>query len=151
MKVFVYYNLHTSKWSIKALEGEHKGLVIGHASIVKLDNVSPKVSQKGRERVLKTKRKNVHAGLVGDLSGVSCVRWIKGVSYCAVDAWPKDGKELIEGLHKSRGVITYNPYKYESFVSATDERAFLSAEYVIMWSDRTVVATNGKFKETSND
>lgn len=150
MRVFVYYNLHTSKWSIKALEGGHKGLVIGHASIVKLDNVVPKVSEFGRQRVLSTKQKNVHAGLVGELTGVSCVRWIKEVAYCEVDAFPKDGQEILDSLHKRKDVITYNPYKYETFVSAVGEKPFISSEYVVMWSDRTVIATNGKFEESDN-
>ena len=57
-----------------------------------------KVNKKGRERVLREKRKNVHAGISGYLSQ-------KFFS----DAWDDiTEKELTE--------ITYNPYKYESFV-----------------------------------
>ena len=67
MKVFVYYNLHKKKWSVKALEGPKKNKVIHHSNQVFLRDVKPKVSQRGRARVLFEKSKNVHAGLVGTL------------------------------------------------------------------------------------
>lgn len=57
-KVFVYYNLHKNLWSIR-----HKGKVVAHAYRVVIDNPEFKVSQAGRQRVLKEKRKNVHAGV----------------------------------------------------------------------------------------
>jgi hypothetical protein len=94
MKVFVYYNLHKHLWSIKALEGENKGRVIAHRPTVWLTNAVPKVSEAGRQRVLKEQRKNVHAGIVGhwrdaDMPLVSNDYWVP---------------------------VTYNPYKYETFV-----------------------------------
>ena len=101
MKVYVYYNLHKKLWSIKALEGERKGRVIAHRKTVVLTNVTPKVSEAGRQRVLKEKRKNVHAGLVGN--------------------W--NDKQILLGLF-SADEITYNPYKYNSFVFKEDETKF---------------------------
>lgn len=67
MKVFVYFNLHRKCWSVKALEGERKGRVIRHAQELTLRDVTFKVSEAGRQRVLKEQRKNVHAGVVGYL------------------------------------------------------------------------------------
>ena len=67
MQVYVYYNLHKHAWSIKALAGKSKGLVIGYAKSVYLGNVKPKVSEAGRQRALREQQKNIHAGLVGDL------------------------------------------------------------------------------------
>ena len=67
MKVFVYFNLHRKCFSVKALEGVNKGRVIKHAFFVALENVTFKVSETGRQRVLLEKRKNVHAGVVGTL------------------------------------------------------------------------------------
>lgn len=90
MKVFVYFNLHRKCFSIKALEGASKGLVIKHAYFVALNNVTFKVSESGRQRVLKEKRKNVHAGVVGTL----------------VDSLDSVGSER----------VTYNPYKGNTFV-----------------------------------
>ena len=101
MKVYVYYNLHKKLWSIKALEGDRKNRVIAHRKHVVLTNVTGKVSKAGRERVLREKKKNVHAGLVGE--------------------W--HDKKLLLGLLNA-DEITYNPYKYNSFVFKDDESKF---------------------------
>ena len=69
VKVYVYFNLHKKCFSIKALEGNCKGLVVAHADAVSLKDVAFKVSEAGRQRVIKEKRKNVHAGVVGYLEG----------------------------------------------------------------------------------
>lgn len=90
LRVFVYYNLHKKCWSIKALEGHKKGLVIAHVDKLQLKNVTFKVSEAGRQRVLTQKRKNVHAGVVGTL-----VKW---------DYFMKPNAEVV-----------YNPYLFENF------------------------------------
>lgn len=96
-KVFVYFNLHKKLWSIKALSGPHKGRVIGHAREIGLDECEFKVSQAGRARVLHERRKNVHAGVTGFISGC--------------------------GLGDTRAhPVTYNPYKYNSFVKKVSEQ-----------------------------
>lgn len=65
MKVFCYRNLHHKGvvWSVKNVK---TGLVVDRATTVYLSNVKLKVSEAGRQRVLKQKRKNVHAGPQGD-------------------------------------------------------------------------------------
>lgn len=113
MKVFVYYNLHRKVWSIKALEGDMKGRVVAHRSEVVLEDPRPKVSQAGRQRVLRDKQKNVHAGLLG--------------------VWHDREILLMEG-----DPITYNPYKYETFVYADDLTPFTGASLALM-KDRKVV------------
>ena len=104
MRVFVYWNLHKKTWSIKAMEGPKKGLVVGHSPLVFLAKATPKVSQAGRERVLREKRKNVHAGIVGELVSMSRA-------------------PVPEGAME----ITYNPYKYRTFVSKETEGEWLGA------------------------
>lgn len=94
MRVYVYFNLHKKCFSVKALEGENKGRVIAHSQEICLRDVTFKVSEAGRQRVLATKRKNVHAGVVGTVAN-----W--------VDA-PYDNNGQAVG---------YNPYKYDSFVT----------------------------------
>ena len=96
-KVFVYMNKHATKankgvpiYSVKALSGPDKGRVIARSAHVLLSDVRPRVSQAGQRRVLREGKKNVHAGLVGNL-----------VSY---DYQPFHGYN-----------ITYNPYLYDSF------------------------------------
>jgi|TARA_Y100000994_G_C15583111_1_gene397373 hypothetical protein len=98
-KVFVYKNLHKDCWSIK-----QNGLVKAHTDNVTLYNVVMKVNKKGREKVLREKRKNVHAGI----SGYLCSKFFS-------DAWDDISEdELIE--------ITYNPYKYTSFVDKVTKK-----------------------------
>lgn len=72
-----------------------------------LRNAQFKVSKAGRARVLKEKRKNVHAGVVGD--------------------W--DRKAL---ARRRKRAVTYNPYKYETFVDKTTEAAILSAPVCVI-------------------
>ena len=62
MRVQVYYNLHKRCLSIR-----HRGKVIKHAKSVILRDASFRVQPAGRERVLKQKRKNVHAYVAGEL------------------------------------------------------------------------------------
>ena len=109
MKVFVYYNLHKKLWSIKAMEGPDKGRVIKHAMTVNLRDAKPKVSQAGRRRVLKEGRKNVHAGIVGELMGTF-------------------NAKVNDLLGEP---VTYNPYKHDSFVYAKDtEQKYTGSDYV---------------------
>lgn len=107
MKVFVYYNLHKKCWSIKSMQGPDKGRVIGYTDVVLLKNCIFKVSQKGRERVLREQRKNVHAGVLGFM--------VDSHSSLVVDC-----------------EVTYNPYKYSSFVKAADSTPIEYAEGVLL-------------------
>jgi len=100
MKVEIYYNLHRHCLSIR-----HKGLVVRHADEVVLDNVKFVVSQAGRRRVLEEKRKNVHAFVRGEASASN-------------------------DFDSEYGVVDkYNPYKYNSFVTA-DETPIKGAKKV---------------------
>jgi len=117
MRVFVYYNLHRHLWSIKALEGAHKGRVIGYSHTVLLQDAVGKVSQAGRRRVLREKRKNVHAGIVGTLVHM-------------------EGEGYFPGLNE----ITYNPYKYDSFVDKDTEEAYSGSQFAYMAHKRVYTA-----------
>jgi len=85
--VEVYYNLHK-----KCLSVRKRGLVIDHVSSILLKNAEFVVQPAGRKRVVKEKRKNVHAYIRGERVAVASF----------------DGKSER---------ITYNPYKNKSFVS----------------------------------
>ena len=116
-KYFCYYNLHKKVFSLKS----HKTkLVEHHATTVRLDNCTLKVSQAGRNRVLTEKRKNVHAGVQGDLCDIGF-------------------KVDIRALETDFVELTYNPYKYDSFVVKATEVAVMSAESIIL-HDRRVFA-----------
>ena len=98
MKVYVYFNLHRKCFSIKALEGPKKGRVVAHHDDVLLFDAAFKVSEAGRQRVLRERKKNVHAGVVGQWDNT-------GIDTSTHDRVLRYGQ-----------AITYNPYKYDSFV-----------------------------------
>ena len=85
--VQVYKNLHNGLFSIR-----QDGLVRGHAQELQLTHVTFKVSQAGRERVVKERKKNVHAFVCG----IICAETTSGSA--------------------AQWAITYNPYKYDTFV-----------------------------------
>ncbi len=56
LKVFCYFNLHRKCFSIKALEGPNKGRVVAHSDKVLLSDGVFKVSEAGRQRVLRERK-----------------------------------------------------------------------------------------------
>ena len=112
MKVRVYFNLHKKLLSVQTkVNGSWK--VIKHVFNINLTDVKFKVSEAGRQRVLREKRKNVHA-------------FIEGV-------------EAEERVGETAQHITYNPYKYEKF---TDGVNYVDkAEYAAIIG-RTILALN---------
>ena len=115
MNAFIYYNLHRHVWSIKALEGPKSGLVIAHADNVYLKDAIGSVSEKGRQRVLRERSKNVHAGIVGEL-----------IAY--TDGPTEAGDLGFPGLTE----VTYNPYKYSTFVYKDTEEEYCGSEIAVL-------------------
>lgn len=139
VKVFIYFNLHKRIWSIKALSGERKGLVIGHAQNILLSDVNPKVSQAGRERVLREKCKNVHAGLTGILRAVCspCTINIPGINIIDKSLFELEALGLVEP--SSINQISYNPYLKDCFFfSYNSLQTFVSARHAWFTPDRAV-------------
>ncbi len=97
-KVFVYRNLHKKCFSVKSLK---TGRVIAHVHEIALHDVKFKVSKSGRERVLREKRKNVHAGVVGYVT---------------------DLYSMVLSINHSTVSVKYNPYKYSNFVRDDESR-----------------------------
>jgi len=115
MRVEVYFNLHKHLFSVRSARS---GRVILHTDKVHIDNPEFVVRQGGRQRVLKERKKNVHAFVRGDAT------YFSPVLLTDVD---KDCPTLDN--------VMYNPYKYDSFVKLIDEtpvrkakRAYLSLE-----------------------
>ena len=101
--VKVYWNLHRDCFSV-----QQDGLVVCHADQVELRDVTFKVSEAGRQRVLKDRKKNVHAFTVGYLDDKYADRY-----------W--DVK------------VVYNPYKYDSFrLWANDSVAIKTAPAALL-------------------
>lgn len=112
MKVFVYYNLRKKVWSVKDVK---TGLVIAHLNSVVIKDATFKVSEAGRQRVLKEKRKNVHAGVQGILA-----------QEIEADQW------LLDNENGRVDTTRYNPYKYKSFVFGLYDEPIHNAEIVKM-------------------
>ena len=112
MKVKVYYNLHKNCYSIVSLEKEDYGRVIKHENCVALFDAQFRVSEKGRQRVLREKTKNVHAYVVGN--------WLGHLN----------DEITISGLPIK--LATYNPYKYGSFVDAKSKKPLTKASQVLL-------------------
>ena len=104
MKVFIYFNLHRKCFSVKALEGAKKGRVVAHVNDAIVYNPTFKVSEAGRQRVLKERKKNVHAGVVG--------QWFEGEF---------NAKRCAELMEYTGRAVTYNPYRFDSFVYKNTE------------------------------
>lgn len=115
MKVFVYFNLHRKLFSVKALEGDMKGRVIAHRQHVLITDATFKVSEAGRQRVIREQRKNVHAGVSGT--------WFDAA---------KAGGRAHEFISTNGSLIMYNPYKYDSFVHRYGEHPIKSARVVAL-------------------
>jgi hypothetical protein len=120
MIVFSYRNLHKKGvvWSIKDWKTKK---VVDYATEVFFENVELKVSEAGRQRVLREKQKNVHAGVKGTrLDKEPLCEWVKA---------------------------SYNPYKEDSFISEgkkvhmaryaklTQEGLFISKDFMYEFSD----------------
>lgn len=93
MRVEVYRNLHTGGYSLRDAKTR---LVIAHEDYILLENCEFIVWQGGRKRVLKERCKNVHAFIRGQLLAT--------------------GKEAVERIEGDLLPITYDPYKYSTFV-----------------------------------
>lgn len=121
-RVFVYKNLHEGCWSVKDRQTGH---VVAHADKVELTQVELKVSQSGRRRVLEEQRKNVHAGLVGTLSSLDLVGYPSQRYVHSQSDGPSNQPQL----------VTYNPYKYSTFVNKASEQPVLTADRAVLDSD----------------
>lgn len=117
-EVFIYKNLSRNCWSIRANRGTWKGIVVAHARTFALEYVMFKVSEAGRQRVLRERRKNVHAGLVGTLR------------YFEDGYYERFGDRDVFGLQRFRTAI-YRPYLHSFFYEAITEQPVYDADMVI--------------------
>ena len=110
-KVFVYKNLHKDCWSIK-----QDGLVKAHTEEVRMWDCAFQVNAKGRAQVLAEKRKNVHAGIKGYIDEVCDLEFDNAIE------------------------VTYNPYKYNSFVDKATELPIYSSQFTKLTQHKVVAA-----------
>lgn len=96
IKVAIYFNLYKKTFSVRSRHKSNYGLVMFHADNLMLNDVKFVVREKGREKVIKEKSKNVHA-----------------FCYGTIDVKSKEDSD------KGR-LISYNPYKSNHFYYIDD-------------------------------
>ena len=107
-RVKVYFNLHTHQFSVK----DHKsGKVVAHGNNLILKDIAFKVSESGRQRVLREQKKNVHAYVIGIYVGVTEI-------------------PQLEQAHMKQAY--YNPYKLSTFVDKDTQKPLQSADLAMM-------------------
>ena len=129
MRVFCYFNLHRKCFSLKAMDGPDKGRVVAHADAVHLKDVSFKVSAAGRNRVLRERRKNVHAGAVGTVERFLAHGAEMGRQWLSA-------KENFETAGRA---VSYNPYKAGHFFEVDSGAAVLSASECMLHGKSALV------------
>jgi hypothetical protein len=102
-RVYVYFNLHKLVWSVR-----QDGRIVEHTKYIMLKDARFLVGQAGRKKVLREKKKNVHAGISGYI----------------VDRVPN--------IPDFCTTVSYNPYKNETFINYSNEKPILWAPHVVM-------------------
>ena len=111
MRIKVHYNLITKLWSVTALEGDRKGLVIRRPEQVALGGaIKFHVGEKSRQRAIREGVRNVHA-------------YISGAEIPMID---------MQGIS-----ISYNPYRMGSFYERDTFKPVSSASRVTFDADGT--------------
>ena len=125
MRVRVYRNLSPQyrqrrAWSVMALEGPKKGRVIGVVDGAVLRGATFRVSEAGRQRVLREKQKNVHAFAEGEL----------------VESRPLDsmhpGANGASLKRAARVPVSYDPYRGPHFVRQDTQAPIHESAWVVV-------------------
>ena len=117
----IYRNLRNGKWSVQKRDGSQVRVVL-HADNVYMGMCSFVVQEKGNQRVRLENRKNVHA-------------FVRGVLLSTPPSSDSNPNEtgMIE--------VTYNPYRYNTFVRKDTKEPVNHAPFVVLRADGTVWAT----------
>ena len=112
--VEVYKNLNSDCFSVR-----QGGIVRFHTHSICLKDVEYKVSEAGRQRVLREKRKNVHAV-------------VKGTIVHSREVW-------FEKLPFPMDWVTYNPYKNDSFYVVGDGEKIKESQYADLYNNEPIL------------
>lgn len=116
----VYYNFRKKTFSVQEkVNGSWK--VVEHTNEIFIRNATFKVSEAGRQRVLKDKRKNVHAFILGE-------------------RFPFIPKSFVY-----RDEVSYNPYTGPNFMVKSENKPLDWAKYVTIINGK-VIALIPEFK-----
>ena len=133
-RVQVYYNIRRGDYSVR-----QSGRVIDHVDSIVLRDVRFNVAPAGRDKVRETGVKNVHATVTGKI----CFTGKNS------DGFGSSNDVYDFGSHKFELCrhISYNPFKYDSFVEITSNGydgfyadAVSTADYVALLPNREIRA-----------
>jgi len=111
MNVEIYFNLHKKVFSVR-----HKGRVINHVESAVIRKPKFVVQAAGRAKVLREKKKNVHAFVRGE--------WLYQVN---VPDYELKGNEY--------KIIKYNPYKADTFIINSTNEPIHNANWAFLTID----------------
>ena len=124
--VEVYRNLHRNCYSIK-----QDGLVKAHATTLKLNDCTFHVNEKSRNRIRKTRKKEVHA-------------WVKGkLQPLTLDRMSKMTKDWFNRIY-------YNPMHDDGFVTRTETSPIGATFCQIIKTNSVNFTPDGIFKSKEN-
>ncbi|ADC52273.1 hypothetical protein BpOF4_21389 (plasmid) [Alkalihalophilus pseudofirmus OF4] len=118
MFVDVYFNIHHEGYSIRCSRTKK---VLARCNSVRLKDGEFRVSEKGRQKVLASRRKAVHA-------------YIKG-TFIAADETMLDNPQMTQSVY-------YNPYKTELFTDVRSGKPMKRAEEVFCYGRVAYVRDN---------
>ena len=108
-RLYIYKNIHLNLFSVRC-----EGKVIDHRDELILEDARFLVGQKGRERVVREKRKNVHAGISG--------------------YWTEDYEANPIMASYTPHKVSYNPYKNETFVLTEDLKTPINEAHFVKFN-----------------
>jgi hypothetical protein len=121
-QVRIYFNLHRKVYSVQEkVEGRWK--VVEYTNDINLVNATFKVSEAGRQRVLRENKKNVHAYIVGE-------------------RWP-----FLQKSFCYRDEVTYDPYAAPNFFIVQNGKPVDKAKYICITAGK-VIAMIPEFEGT---
>ena len=129
MRVGIYRNLK-KPGVVYSIVNQRTGLVVGYASDVILKDVKFDVNQNGRAKVLRLKRKFVHAYVKGTIVAITFAEPSRHPDL--FESVPVGNAQELDTMANSTGpwqAVRYNPYRYSQFVRAADETPVYEAEY----------------------
>lgn len=125
MRIRVYRNLRNGLLSIQS-KTSAGWRVTEHAESVHLEDAVFKVSEAGRQRVLRERRKNIHAYVEGE----------------RITTWPDPHLTTWKApSNKTVYRVVYDPFKMKTFRMSTQNRSIEKAPYAFIHSTGTMFAT----------
>jgi hypothetical protein len=114
-QVRAYRNLKNGLISIQHYKKGKGWILSGHCDNCVLVNVSFKISESGRQRVLNLRKRNVHAFAIGKLIG-------------------KDSSDIYAPIR-----LGYDPYKCDYFYDKDSGRKLESADYLVVRNNEVLI------------